>query len=152
MKTFELDKFLLYVFSPLLLGTIVGFLFRDYFSVLEQFNRNIIIPPVVFIIVWSVLYILMGIWYYIYDRDDGKENIKRLYWVLLIVNLLFTPILFFFKNIFLSMIDVIILLFGIGFIFIFGIKEKRKYTYLLLPYILWLLTALTLTIDLLANN
>ena len=152
MKPFELDKFLLYVFSPLLLGTIVGFLFRDYFSVLEQFNRNIIIPPVVFRIVWSVLYILMGIWYYIYDRDDGKENIKRLYWVLLIVNLLFTPILFFFKNIFLSMIDVIILLFGIGFIFIFGIKEKRKYTYLLLLYILWLLTALTLTIDLLANN
>ena len=67
MKPFELDKFLLYVFSPLLLGTIVGFLFKDYYSVLEQFNRNIIIPPIAFIIVWSVLYLLMGIWYYIYD-------------------------------------------------------------------------------------
>ena len=152
MKPFELDKFLLYVFSPLLLGTIVGFLFKDYFSVLEQFNRNIIIPPIAFIIVWSVLYLLMGIWYYIYDRDDGEKRIKKLYWILLIVNLLFTPILFYFKNIFLAMVDVIILLAGIGLIFVMGIKQKRKYTYLLLPYILWLLTALTLTIDLLANN
>ena len=152
MKPFELDKFLLYVFSPLLLGTIVGFLFKDYFSVLEQFNRNIIIPPIAFIIVWSVLYLLMGIWYYIYDRDDGEKRIKKLYWILLIVNLLFTPILFYFKNIFLAMVDVIILLAGIGIIFVMGIKQKRKYTYLLLPYILWLLTALTLTIDLLANN
>ena len=152
MKPFELDKFLLYVFSPLLLGTIVGFLFKDYFSVLEQFNRNIILPPIAFIIVWSVLYLLMGIWYYIYDRDDGEKRIKKLYWILLIVNLLFTPILFYFKNIFLAMVDVIILLAGIGIIFVMGIKQKRKYTYLLLPYILWLLTALTLTIDLLANN
>lgn len=152
MKPFELDKFLLYVFSPLLLGTIVGFLFKDYFSVLEQFNRNIIIPPIAFIIVWSVLYLLMGIWYYIYDRDDGEERIKKIYWILLIVNLLFTPILFYFKNIFLAMVDVIVLLAGIGIIFVMGIKQKRKYTYLLLPYILWLLTALTLTIDLLANN
>ena len=152
MKTFELDKFLLYIFSPLLLGTVVGFLFKDYFVTLEQFNRNIIIPPIVFIIVWSVLYLLMGIWYYLYDKDDGDSKTKKLYWILLIVNLLFTPILFYFKNIFLAMIDVIILLLGIGFIFIMGIKENKKYSYLLLPYILWLLTALTLTIDLLINN
>ena len=152
MKKLNIGTLLFDVFTPLILGSILGILVKDDFSYLETLNRNIVVPPVVFIIVWSILYLLMGLWYYLYEKNENKDYIKNLYWISLFVNLMFTPTLFLLKNIYLALINVIILLGLIIYIFINGIKNKQKYSYLLLPYIIWLFVALTIMIDLVSLN
>ena len=54
-----------YIFFPaaaLLAGGIASFLTRDYFSVYKTLNQPIFAPPAwLFPVVWTVLYLLMGI-------------------------------------------------------------------------------------------
>ena len=49
MKKFDYSSFLFNVFSPLLLGTIIAFLFKDSFTSIDNLNRNINFPPIIFI-------------------------------------------------------------------------------------------------------
>lgn len=152
MKKFDYSSFLFNVFSPLLLGTIIAFLFKDSFTSIDNLNRNINFPPIIFIIVWSVLYLLMGIWYFKFEKDNKNELINSIYWISLFVNLMFVPILFSLNNLVLALIDVIVLFAMILFLFIYSLKQKQKYAFLLLPYLIWLVLACTLMIDLILCN
>ncbi len=144
---------ILKVILPLILGSFIGFLTKDNFSYLDTLQRKIILPPIVFIIVWSILYVLMGLWYYFYEKDfkEDKKTIA-LYYFSLAINLSFTPILFIFHNIILALINVLSLLVIIMILFFKTLLKNKKYAYLLVPYILWLLLATTLVIDLLIHN
>lgn len=138
---------------PLILSLVVWLLTKNDISYIESLNRNIKVPSFIFPIVWSILYILMGIWFYLFKKDyplDYKNQI--IYWISLFVNLLFSFLLFSFKQITLSFIDVILLLIMIIYLFLVTLIRNKKYSYLLLPYILWLFVAFTLMLDLLVNN
>lgn len=150
MKKHDIGNILFYILSPILLGTFVGMVFNDN-SYLESLNRSIEVPPVVFPIVWSILYILIGIWYSIYQKEASGSK-KVIYYVLLIINLLFSPTLFYLKNITLSLIIVIILIIGNIYLLLDSIKGGKKFGYLLAPYVLWLFVAFTLMMDLFINN
>ena len=85
---------------PLLLSLGVYLVSKSGFSYLETLNRNIVIPPVVFGIVWPILYVLMGIWISLYSRDFPEDKkTKIIYWISLVINLLFNIILFSSKQI-----------------------------------------------------
>ena len=86
MKKIDYKKLILYVMIPLLLGGIVGFITSS-----ESKNYDGIVDGWVFPVVWSILYILMGISSYIV-RDN--RELMNIYKVNLIVNLLW-PIIFF---------------------------------------------------------
>ena len=83
-----------YIFLPIILGSIVGFLISgniDYPTLLKPpFSP----PKILFPIVWSIIYLLMGISYYIlkknYYTDTFKESL--VYYTQLIVNLLWSII------------------------------------------------------------
>ena len=128
MKKFDYSSFLFNVFSPLLLGTIIAFLFKDSFTSIDNLNRNINFPPIIFIIVWSALYLLMGIWYFKFEKDNKNELINSIYWISLFVNLMFVPILFSLNNLVLALIDVIVLFGMILFLFIYSLKQKQNTT------------------------
>ncbi len=150
MKHIEIKDLVIDILVPVASGTIVGIVFKDYTSSIESFERSIIVPPIVFPIVWSILYILMGIWYYFF-RMEATTKQKIFYYVLLGINLLFTPVLFYFKNITLALVITLILLFGNTILFIDFAKKDKK-SFILLPYLLWLLFANALMIDLFINN
>ncbi len=153
MKKKEIINFIFVVFIPLIAGSIIALATKDDFAFIETLNRKIIIPPIVFGIVWSILYVLMGLWAYFYERDYKEDQTTLVvYWLSLIVNLLFTPILFLGHLLWPALIDVVILLIMILFLFIKTILKNKKYAYLLFPYILWLIMALTLMIDLVMHN
>lgn len=138
---------------PLLLGTIVGFSLKNNYSYIESLNRRLIVPSFVFVLVWSVLYVLMGIWIYLYEKKYQEEKvIPVIFWISVFVNLCFNPTLFLLHNLLLSFIDVCILLGLIVFLFVKTLRNKDKFSYLLIPYILWLIVALTLIVDLLMLN
>lgn len=152
MNKKEIGKIAFYVLFPLALGSIVGFLVKNDFSYLETLNRTIIIPPIVFPIAWTILYVTMGIWAYLYDRDFDDNKILSIYYIALLFNLLFSIVLFTLEMPILAFIDVVVLIIMIGFLFIKTLKNEKKYGFILLPYLLWLFVALSLMIDILIHN
>jgi tryptophan-rich sensory protein len=150
MKRIEIKDLVINILIPVASGTLVGLIFKDYTSSIEEFNRSIVVPPIIFPIVWSVLYILMGVWFYFFGMEASTKQ-KIYYYALLGVNLLFTPVLFYFKNITLSLVITLILLIGNSYLFINYLKKDKK-SYILLPYLIWLVVANILMLDLFINN
>ncbi len=141
------------ILIPLLLSFLVFLATKNDISYLETLNRKIVLPNMVYPIVWSILYVLMGIWIYFYEKNhpDDKKTIV-VYWLSVFVNLMFSFILFSFHQIILAFFDVIVLLIMIGYLFIKNLLQKEKYAYLLLPYIVWLCLATSLMVDLIVHN
>ena len=150
MKRIEIKDLVIDILIPVSLGTVVGLVFKDYTSSIEEFNRSIIVPPIVFPIVWSVLYILLGVWFYFFGMEASSKQ-KIFYYTLLGINLLFTPVLFYFKNITFALFITLVLLLGNLYLFITYLKKDKK-SYILLPYLIWLVVANVLMLDLFINN
>lgn len=131
-----------YILVPVLVGGIVGFIISNFIDY-ESLNKPFLAPPkFVFPIVWTIIYILMGISYGIISEkglNDSKS--KFLYYSQLAVNALWSIIFFVFKLRFLAFIwilflDVLVILMTINF------YQKNKLAGLLqIPYILWILFA-----------
>ena len=152
MKKNKIFNLLFNVFTPLHLGMIISFMYRDNFSYIENLNRTIKVPSIVFPIVWSILYLLMGVFYHFLDKDYKGDKLKNVYWISLFINLMFTPILFGINSLILASIDVVLLLILVLYMFVITLKRKKIYGYFLLPYLVWSCVALTLMIDLLISN
>ncbi len=133
MKKNDYKKLILYIAIPLLLGGIVGFITSK-----ESMNYNGIVDGWVFPIVWSILYILMGISSYIVRNNKELMNIYK---VNLVINLLW-PIIFFTLNFkVFGFFWILLLILVVGYM-IYKFYNKNKISaYLLIPYLLWLIFA-----------
>lgn len=133
-------KKLLYVFGPIILGGIVGLITSKS---MKNFDGPI--PAWVFPVVWSILYILMGISSYLV-RDD--KRLIRIYIIQLAANLLWSFIFFSFNLKILAFFWILGLIVIVG-IMIYEFYEKdKKSAYLLIPYIIWLVVAAFLNLSL----
>ena len=140
-------KKLFYLFTPLICGSIIGFLTKDFIS-----NANYIKPPLnppdfIFPIVWTILYLLMGISYLIFKNNNfytKKES--TIYYFQLIVNLLWTIIFFVFKWYLFAIFWTILLLVSVIYLFKLFYDKTKISAYLNIPYIIWLIFATYLTI------
>lgn len=132
----DYKRLIINILVPLGLGAIVGLLTTSKNSI------DSIIPGWIFPIVWTILYILMGISSYLIQEETG--NVSRIYVVQLIVNLLWSFIFFNFRAYTLAFIWILLL---IGLVIIM-IKEFLKVNklagYLQIPYVIWLFIALIL--------
>jgi len=146
----EKIKNVFYILLPIILGSIVGILISSYMN-----YEMLIKPPfapsaILFPIVWSVIYILMGIAYYLYRKNT--DDINYVYYIQLIVNLLWSIIFFVFKLRFIAVLWIILL----DILIILTMKQFNKYnkisTYLFIPYLLWCLFATYLTIGIFILN
>lgn len=120
----NIKNFVFNLFLPLLLAILVAFATKNDYSNVELLNRNIIFHPIIFIIIWSILYVLMGLFSYFCEKENNNLNIC-IYWISLLCNLLFSFILFSFKNNVLAFIDIIILLIIIIYLFINSLLIKK---------------------------
>ena len=136
-KKINYGELAIYAIFPLILGAVVG-LFTDT----STYTGNI--PGIIFPIVWSILYILMGISSYLVR--DNKELMK-IYALNLIVNYIW-PILFFNLEFRVLSFFWIILLLGIVIYMTYAFyKENKLSGYLLIPYVLWLVFAAFLNLS-----
>lgn len=133
MKKNDYKKLILYIAIPLLLGGIVGFITSK-----ESMNYKGIVDGWVFPIVWSILYILMGISSYIVRNN---KELMSIYKVNLVINLLW-PIIFFTLNFkVFGFFWILLLILVVGYM-IYKFYNKNKISaYLLIPYLLWLIFA-----------
>lgn len=148
----KIVKNLLYIFFPIILGSIVGFIISDKIDY-QILNKPPLSPTkILFPIIWSILYLLMGISYKLFrDKSDEKLGIL-FYYLQLIINLLWSIINFVFKWRFISILWIILL----DILVIITISIFKKYNiktfYLLLPYLIWTLFATYLTIGIFILN
>lgn len=150
MKKIDISEFLFHALFPIIIGSTIGFMMKDYNSYLDELERSIEVPSIVFPIVWSILYLLIGVWYHFFATEASKKD-KIIYYFGLFINFAFTPVLFYFHNIPLALVITIMLVVINVYLFFKSIK-KSKTGYLLIPYILWLIFATILMFDLLINN
>lgn len=100
-------------------------------------------PGIVFIIVWSILYVLMGISAYkIYEsKNIGRDKALIVYITQLFLNFIW-PILFFTLNYrFVSFIWILILFITILIMITKFYKINKLSAYLQLPYLFWVVFA-----------
>ena len=130
MKKIDYKKLALYIAIPLVLGVIVGLI-----TMKASLSYNGPVPRWIFPIAWSILYVLMGISsYFISDN----KNLLNIYKINLIVNLLWPIIFFLFKLKVLAFFWILILILIVGYMIYKFYQENKLSSYLLIPYILWL--------------
>jgi len=88
------------LFLPIILGSIVGFIIKDYIDYSSLIKPPLAPPKIVFPIAWSIIYLLMGISYYLLNKNNEAGTLdKTVYYGQLIINLLWSIIFFLFKGI-----------------------------------------------------
>ncbi len=124
---------IIFIAIPLVLGGIVGLITSKGSS-----SYDGIVPRWIFPVVWSILYIMMGISSYLI-RDDKK--LINIYIVSLVMNLLWPIIFFGFKLKVLGFFWILLLILVVGYM-IYRFYDKNKVSaYLLIPYLLWIIFA-----------
>ena len=140
------------IFSPLILGSLVGFVIKDFMDY-SSLNQPPFAPPgIVFPIAWTVLYLLMGISYYLYRKTDKNSTLIILYYIQLFLNLTWTFIFFVFKMRFLAIVWILVIILLVFYLIKQFWNIKKESAYLLIPYLLWLLFAMYLTIGIFLLN
>lgn len=140
-------KKLLYLFLPLISGSLIGLLISNFMNYSGLTKPPLSPPGIVFPIAWTIIYILMGISYLLFKSNTfyTKEE-DKIYYSQLIVNLSWSIFFFIFKWYFFSIIWTILLL---TLVIILIIKFYNKYklsAYLNIPYLIWLIFATYLTV------
>ncbi len=142
MKKQKIKNLAQCLFLPLLTGGLAAFFTNDSMKKFEEMMKPPLTPPgYLFPIVWTGLYILMGIAsYLVFTADakgDDKEKALRLYGLQLAVNFLW-PILFFRFSLYLFAFFWILLLWGMILVIIVMFNQiNRAAAYLMMPYLLW---------------
>ena len=132
------------------LGLIIS-MFMDY----NELNKPPLSPPgFIFGIVWTILYILMGISYGILDYKNLIDtNTKNIYYLQLFVNLLWPIAFFVFKWRLFAFIWLLLLIVLIIKMIIKFYRRDKIAAYLQIPYLLWSIFASYLNIGVyLLNN
>lgn len=147
-------KNLFYIFFPLIVGGMVGFLTKDYIDYSSLDKPPLSPPKIIFPVMWSIIYLLMGISYYLYKRDYNVNNkvVRNSYYSQLFVNLLWTIIFFVLKLRFIAIIWILLLLIFVVNLFSVFKKFNKISAYLNIPYILWVIFATYLTIGIYILN
>lgn len=133
------------------LSSILGKVSTEY----GKFDKPSWTPPgIVFPIVWTILYILMGISsYLIYESDSiNKDEALKIYGLNLLINGLWSILFFRFKLFFISFLTIIVLI-VLTIIMIIKYYNINKVAGLLqIPYLIWLLVALILNYNVFLLN
>lgn len=138
MKKENIKKLVLSIAIPLVLGTMVGLITKNSMKAFEVLNKPKLSPPsYLFPIVWSILYILMGISsYLIKDKDK-----KYIYYTQLFFNLFWSIIFFVLKLRLVAFLWLLVLIILVIRMIISFYKERKLAGLLNIPYLLWLLFA-----------
>lgn len=146
-------KILKNIFLPVILGGLVGLImykFIDY----QSLNKPPLSPPgLVFGIVWTVIYFLMGVSYSILDiKDFNNIKIKLIYYLQLVINLMWPIIFFILKWRLFALIWIILLVILVIYMIILFYKKDKTSAYIQIPYLLWCIFATYLNLEIYVLN
>ena len=143
----EKSILVLKLFLPLLLGGIIGWIIAPFMQYNELPLPKLAPPAYVFPIVWTILYLLMGVSYILLEKNNqADEQAKKAYYLQLVINLLW-PILFFVLQwIRFSAIWLMMLIASVIYMIQTFYQKQKLSAILQIPYLIWLFFALYLNI------
>lgn len=148
----KLIKNIFYIFTPLILGAIVSILINksiDY----EYLSLPPLAPPSwLFVVMWTIIYFLMGLSYYLYKTRGPIKDISKIYYSQLLLNIIWAPLFFILKFRFISTIVIISLTILVFIQLIMYFKYYRISFYLNILYFFWLIFASYLTLSIYLLN
>ncbi len=156
-KTINLKRLLICLVIPIGLGILSSLISGNMGGVYPTLNRPPLSPPAwIFPVVWSILYILMGISAYIVSDTRGmhssKEQAMKIYYAQLIINVLWPIIFFRFRQFTIAAIMLGALIVAVIATIIKFKKINNTAALLLVPYLIWILFALYLNIGVAVLN
>lgn len=146
---------------PFVLFLFIYFLPSLIFRQDNNFYQNLegnFVPPIVFVIVWSIIYLILAFinTYYLLNKDKFNQKELKHYAVLTIINYIFNflfPLSFFvYHNLFLGYITTLLVCVTAILMAMQSLLLNKKITFLFLPYILWTIFATVYSILLYLKN
>lgn len=136
-----MNKFKLFIsiLIPVAIGGVVGFIINPYINYNSLIQPPLSPPSIAFPIVWTILYILMGISYYLLKSPRKKEKI--VYFIQLGVNALWSIFFFVCKLYLFSFVWIILLDVLVVFMILIFYQNNKLSAYLQIPYLIWILFA-----------
>ena len=142
-----------YLFFPLLVGSIVGVIISSNIDYNTLVKPPLSPPSIVFPIVWTILYLLMGLSYFLLKKTEPSTPLESfLYYLQLAVNALWSLIFFVWENRGLAVLWIILLDFLVILMIYFFSKKNKVSAYLNFFYLAWVLFATYLTIGIYLLN
>ena len=133
-----MKKRIFYSILPILGGIVIGLIISGYIEYESLVKPPFAPPAILFPITWSILYILMGISYFLASEKEDKE-LDKIYLLQLFLNLLW-PIIFFVLKMYFAAFLWLILLFYVVILWYKELYQKKKISaYLQIPYLIWAL-------------
>lgn len=149
----KLIKNIFYIFFPLLIGILISTLISGNIDYQTLKQPPLAPPAILFPIIWTILYILIGISYYLYKKNTYTDKTEIiLYYSQLLVNALWSIIFFILKLRFFSIIWILILVILIYTLITLFMQKYKTSAYLLIPYLIWCIFATYLTIGIYLLN
>lgn len=143
-KKKKILTYAIFILISLAVGGIAAFITRNNMNIYDEINKPVFSPPgFLFPVVWTVLYILMGIssamiWL---CRDSFREEAESaLLWYggSLVANFWWSPVFFNFRMYLFAFIILVILLMLVLKSAVEYKKLRPVAAYLQLPYIIWI--------------
>ena len=137
-----MNKALIYIKSilvPLLIGVTVGFITSSYMDNSMLVQPSFAPATILFPIVWTVLYTLMGVSYSILKTNSlTDDKINRIYYSQLLVNALWSFLFFVFEWRLFSFFWILLLIVLVILMIIKFYKKNKVAGLLQIPYLLWI--------------
>ncbi len=141
-------KIVIFILIPLLVGFGASALTRDAMFQFNMVAKPPLAPPgFLFPIVWTILYIMMGVSSFLIFEYDAKGDVKlskikgrcvKLYVVQLIFNFFWSIIFFRFSLYYVAFAWLVVLWVMVFALIVELHKLNKMAAYLLIPYLLWM--------------
>ena len=142
-----------YLFLPIILGSLVGLLISNQIDYQNLIKPPLAPPKIFFPIAWTIIYLLMGISYFILKRNiryTEKESI--IYYLQLFFNLLWSIIFFILKWRLVAILWIITLDLLVFYMIYLFYDKKPISAWLNIFYALWITFATYLSIGIYLLN
>ena len=150
----KIKPLLINICIPLVVGGLGGFISSGSMDAFKMMNKPPLSPPGwLFPVVWTILYIMMGVAaYLVRDTYAKRDNAMRLYVVQLIFNFFWT-LIFFNLGAYLFALIWLLVLWGLILATFISFKNIRPAAgYLLIPYLCWVTFAAYLNLGVFIMN
>lgn len=140
-----MSKFKIYfksILIPVLVGALIGLITSNSLDYSSLIQPPFAPPSFLFPIVWTILYILMGVSYGIIKENNLlTPEIQKIYYSQLVLNALWSIFFFSLKWRLFAGFEIILLALLIGIMISKFYRKNRLAAYLQLPYLAWVLYA-----------
>lgn len=146
------NKNLFYIFLPLIIGIVVGLITQQSITYNTIIKPPLSPPNIIFPIVWTLIYLLMGISYFLIKKEKNTALETMIYYTQLFINAMWSIIFFNLRWYFFSIIWIILLDILVAIMIYLFYKKNKISGYINTLYFVWLIFATYLTIGIYILN